>query len=68
MAKKTKVQRSNAAHLRLQRKYSQLGGHIAMAKEGYHEEVRLRQEIKGRCLGRDEKKKIYDHEMSQRHY
>ena len=55
----SKLQRSNAAHKRLMRKHSQLGGVDARIKEDYHGSVEIMQGIRRRLLSKKEKKEIY---------
>lgn len=60
MAKYSKLNRSNSAHLRLRKKYSQLGGKQSYIKEAYHLECFLVQKNLKRVLNKREKKRIYE--------
>ena len=61
MAKLSKLQRSNNAHLRLQHKYNCIVGKSADIKYYYHLRVRELQKDKKRILSNKERRGIFSH-------
>lgn len=61
MAKFSKLERSNKAHERLQRKFDYMPGNTAEIKYRYHLRVRLRQEKEDRILSKKERRGIFSH-------